>query len=313
MKITVIGSSNVDLCSKVDRLPMPGETVSNGVFLQACGGKGANQAVAARRLGGEVRFVTALGDDTLGREMLEQLRQEGIDVADTSITPGQHTGIALIMIDRQGENCIAVNPGANWTLTPDRADLFKEQITCSDVVVMQAEIPYETIKHVAGMAHRAGVAVLLNPAPVCTVDDELMCMVDVLVVNRTEAAALSGATDIEAAASRLYARGAKHVIVTLGADGAYAFNGHTGTSLSAFRVQAVDAVGAGDTFCGALAVAFARQRDIDRSGLEFAMAAAALAVTKAGAQPSIPTEEETLRFLKKVKGEGEKVKGEREK
>ena len=308
MKITVIGSSNVDMCSQIDRLPRPGETVGNGAFLQAYGGKGANQAVAARRLGGEVCFITAVGDDPLGREMLARLRKEGIGMADECITPGCHTGIALIMIDRQGENCIAVNPGANQTLSPERTDRFRGKIEHSDIVVMQAEIPYETIRHAAGMAHRAGVPVLFNPAPVCAVDDELMRMVDVLVVNRTEAATLSGTDHVEEAASRLHARGAKNVIVTLGAEGAYAFNGHAGISLPAFRVQAVDAVGAGDTFCGALAVAFARRGQVDRDGLEFAMAAAALAVTKAGAQPSIPTEEETNRFLGGGKYNGGSIK-----
>ena len=139
--------------------------------------------------------------------------------------------------------------------------------------------------------------ILLDTAGRLQMDDELMRMVDVLVVNRTEAATLSGTDHVEEAASRLHARGAKNVIVTLGAEGAYAFNGHAGISLPAFRVQAVDAVGAGDTFCGALAVAFARRGQVNRDGLEFAMAAAALAVTKAGAQPSIPTEEETNRFL----------------
>ncbi len=298
MKICVVGSSNVDMCSKVSHLPAPGETVGDGVFMQAYGGKGANQAVAAKRLGGDVNFITAVGDDALGREMMVNFRKEGICVSDAVMKEGENTGIALIMIDSKGENCIAVNPGANASLSKEMIDGCRKTIEDAYILVMQAEVPFEAVKFAAMLAKDTGVPVLYNPAPVFAVDDEMLSMTEILVVNRNEAAVLAGTDDVETAAMRLYTRGVTNVVVTLGGDGLYYFDGIDGKFMKSFKVDAVDAVGAGDTFCGALAVSYAEHgRKLCPESLRFAMAAAALSVTKAGAQPSIPTRIQTQTFL----------------
>lgn len=297
-KIIVVGSTNVDFCSHVARLPRPGETIGGGKFMQASGGKGANQAVAAARLGGDVKFITAVGNDSFGREQICNFQKASIDCSGIYCAEDVNTGIALIMIDEYGENCITVNPGANAMLTPERLSAIDDSINDADVLLMQAEISYITIKQVARKAKDAGVSVIFNPAPVCDIDAELMSMVDVLILNQTEAAILS-AKDTEAeAACELINRGVKNVVITLGSKGAcyYSSNGDV-ERISSYKVNAVDTVGAGDTFCGALAVAYAKHHTLDVASLQFASAAAALSVTRRGAQPSIPTIEETTKFM----------------
>lgn len=298
MRITVIGSSNIDMCANVPHLPCPGETITALSYNTAYGGKGANQAVAARRLGAEVSFITSLGNDSHGKELLKHFSNEGINTSGIITIPGQTTGVALITIDHKGENTIAVCPGANGDLTPDRLEPFIDLITSADIVVMQAEIPYATVKKAAHIASAAGVPVLYNPAPICNVDEEMMQMVDILVVNEDEGSTLAGckATN-EEIAKALARKGAKNVVITLGSKGAYAFNGEQGITVPSFKVKAIDTVGAGDTFCGALAVEYAKRHRIDPGSLTFASAAAALAVTRHGAQPAIPTLRETLDFL----------------
>ena len=298
MKITVIGSTNIDMCSHLHRLPGPGETAGGGKFMQANGGKGANQAVAAARLGGKVNFITALGDDNFAQQLKLEFINEGIDTSGIITIAGEHTGIALIMIDSNGENCIAVNSGANALLTPQHIDVLSHIIEQSGIIVMQAEIPYETVKHCAKIAKRASVAVLYNPAPVCEVDDEMMQMTDILVVNEHEGAQLSGLNGTaEEIARALHSRGARNVVVTLGKNGSLTFDGERTTMVPSYKVEAGDAVGAGDTFCGALAVAYAEHQRIDSDALRFATAAAALSVTKAGAQTSIPDRATTEAFI----------------
>lgn len=208
-RIAVIGSTNVDFCSYVARLPQAGETIGNGVFMQANGGKGANQAVAAARLGGDVSFVTAIGTDSIGDALLKHFENEGIDRSAVSRIADVSTGIALIVIDKKGENIITVNPGANAMLTCECIAAVKELIAGVDAVVMQAEIPYSSVKCAAQLAHDAGVAVIYNPAPVCEVDDEMMALTDVMILNQTEAAILSGSEDTAEAAQRLLNRGVK--------------------------------------------------------------------------------------------------------
>ena len=210
-RIAVIGSTNVDFCSYVARLPQAGETIGNGVFMQANGGKGANQAVAAARLGGDVSFVTAIGTDSIGDALLKHFENEGIDCSAVSRIADVSTGIALIVIDKKGENIITVNPGANAMLTCECIAAVKELIAGVDAVVMQAEIPYSSVKCAAQLAHDAGVAVIYNPAPVCEVDDEMMALTDVMILNQTEAAILSGSEDTAEAAQRLLNRGVKNV------------------------------------------------------------------------------------------------------
>lgn len=299
MKIVVVGSSNIDMVAQVDHLPAPGETVGDACFVQLLGGKGANQAVASARLGGSVTFVTSLGNDIYADILKAQFEKEGIItdyIADDAYHP---TGTALIFVADSGENCIAVAPGANYSLLPDSIVHFEEVIDEADMIVMQAEIPYETMREVALLAYRKGKRVLLNPAPACPVDRELMSSVDLLVVNEVEAALISGIAytgdNVEEMASALMESGARNVIITLGRCGVYMKNEKETIRLPGYRVDAVDTTAAGDTFCGALAVACTR-RSLDREALEFANAAAAIAVTRVGAQPSIPTLEEVERF-----------------
>lgn len=326
--IVVVGSSNVDMTARVDHLPLPGETIGNALFMQAWGGKGANQAVAAARLGGDVTFVTALGGDLNGTALQAHFTEEGINTRYILTVPQQPTGTALIFVSKDAENCIAVAPGANYSLTPLVAEQAVAALHQADILVMQAEIPYATIARTAALAKQNGCKVLLNPAPACKIDDELMHLVDILVVNETEAATITGMDvcddNLDAVAATLIECGAANVVITLGSKGVYARTAdasvNAGTPASrtaaiadassasasarvlrtkAFKVNAVDTTGAGDTFCGALAVRCATG-PITEDALRFACAAAALSVTKAGAQPSIPTEQETTDFLQKT-------------
>lgn len=319
--IVVVGSSNVDMTARVDHLPLPGETIGNALFMQAWGGKGANQAVAAARLGGDVTFVTALGGDLNGSALKTHFQQEGINTRYILTDNLQPTGTALIFVSKDAENCIAVAPGANYSLTPLVAEQAVDALHQADILVMQAEIPYATIARTADLAKQSGCKVLLNPAPACMIDDELMHLVDILVVNETEAATITGMDvcddNLDAVAATLIERGAASVVITLGSKGVYARTAAPADApavsadmsavsasakvlrANAFKVNAVDTTGAGDTFCGALAVRCAT-RPITEDALRFACAAAALSVTKAGAQPSIPTEAETTDFLQKA-------------
>lgn len=299
MKIIVVGSSNIDMVAQVNHLPIPGETVGDACFMQLFGGKGANQAVAAARLGGNVTFVTSLGNDIYADVLKRQFEKEGI-ITDYIVEDAhQPTGTALILVADSGENCIAVAPGANYSLLPESIAHFKEVIDEADMIVMQAEIPYETMRAVALLACKKGKKVLLNPAPACSLDRELMKSIDVLVVNEVEAALVSGicyaGDNMEEIACALMDMGARNVIITLGGDGVYMMNEKEAIRLPGYSVDVVDTTAAGDTFCGALAVA-CTLRGLDREALEFANAAAAIAVTRMGAQPSIPTLEEVERF-----------------
>lgn len=299
MEIIVVGSSNIDMVAQVNHLPIPGETVGDACFMQLLGGKGANQAVAAARLGGNVTFVTSLGNDIYADVLKKQFEKEGI-ITDYIIDDKSHpTGIALILVGDSGENCIAVAPGANYSLLPESIAHFEEVIDEADMIVMQAEIPYETVRAVALLAGQKGKKVLLNPAPACSLDRELMKSIDLLVVNEVEAAVVSGISNtndnIEEMACALMGMGARNVIITLGGRGVYMKNGKETIRLPGYNVDVVDTTAAGDTFCGALAVA-CTHKGIDREALQFANAAAAIAVTRMGAQPSIPTLEEVERF-----------------
>lgn len=302
MKIAVIGSSNIDMVAQVDHLPAPGETVGDARFMQSFGGKGANQAVAAARLGGAVTFVSSLGNDIYADVLKEHFQKEGIDTGYIRVDANHPTGTALIFVADSGENCIAVAPGANHSLSPDTIGHFTQAIEEANIIVMQAEIPYETIKRVALLAHEKEKKVLFNPAPACRIDAELMKAIDILVVNELEAAFVSGidytGDNLEEMAKALLEAGTRNVVITLGSEGVYMRNGQRTFRLPGYKVTAIDTVAAGDTFCGALAVVCA-QKEIDEEALVFANAAAAIAVTRAGAQPSIPTLAEVKLFLLK--------------
>ncbi len=277
-RVLVVGSANVDFTVAAARLPRPGETVSGGTLLVNHGGKGANQAVAARRLGAEVRFVGCVGDDASGREIRAALEKEGIGVAGVTATDRAATGTALIVVDGDGRNQIVVAPGANRWLGVEMVKRREADLDWAQVVMCQLETPIETVAWVLGEARRRGTTTLLNPAPFRDEAVELVPLADYLTPNETEAERLTGT-----------------VVVTLGGDGALACAATGEVRVPAFAVSVVDTTAAGDAFNAGLAVALAERRALPEA-LRFAAATGALACTRRGAQPSLPrrTEVEAL-------------------
>jgi ribokinase len=280
---------------RLPRIPEAGETVLGGSFLRADGGKGANQAVAAARLGAEVTFVGRVGADELGERAVAGLRDEGIDVSHVSRDEKEPSGVALIFVDERGENAIAVAPGANAALSEDDVERAGGAIETADVLLLQLETPLPTVERAAAVAAAAGVTVILNPAPAQPLPDSLLYRVDVLTPNEGEArllAALPGddATR-EATAGRLLERGVRRIVVTLGAAGALVITRAGEEQLvEGFSVDAVDTTAAGDAFSGALAVALAEGPSLAEA-VRFACAAGAVAATARGARPSLPRRE----------------------
>jgi ribokinase len=300
-RILVVGSANVDFTVAVPRLPAPGETVSEGTLLVNHGGKGANQAVAACRLGAEVRLIACVGDDASGRGIREALAREGIGVDGVSTTSTAATGTALITVDDEGRNQIAVAPGANRALTAADLAARADDFAWAQVVVVSLEIPLATAALALDTARRHGAMTILNPAPVPPAGVDFWPLVDVATPNEGEAARLSavsadGDAGALAAATALRALGAKSVVVTLGERGVMAVTDAGVTRVPAFAVEAVDTTAAGDAFNAGLAVAFA-ERAVLEAALRFACATAALACTRRGAQPSLPPRREVDRLL----------------
>ncbi|MGA2533122.1 MAG: ribokinase [Candidatus Aminicenantales bacterium] len=299
--ILVIGSSNTDMIIRVPRIPRPGETILGGTFSMSPGGKGANQAVAAARAGGRVTFVARAGDDIFGRQALRNFEADGIDTRFVACDAWAPSGVALINVADDGENAISVAPGANARLTSEDIQKAAAAFEGSDIVLMQLETPLDTVRAAVEAARIRGIPVILNPAPARELDDGLLKNVTILTPNETEAEALTGikvATESDArrAAAALRARGPRGVIITLGEKGCYAAADDFEGRIPAFRVRPVDTTAAGDVFNGALAVALAEQRAIVEA-LRFASAAAALSVTKLGAQPSAPTRADIEKLL----------------
>lgn len=291
-KILVIGSCNTDMVVRAERLPVPGETILGGTFLMNPGGKGANQAIAAARLGGEVTFVAKIGYDLFGLQALEILRAEKIDTEYVLTDRQGPSGVALIFVDRCGENSIIVAPGANFRLTPEDIDKAEERIRGADILLMQLEVPIETVEYAAAIAGRYGKRVILNPAPASALSDSFLRHVYAILPNRIEAQMLSGIEVVDAASARRAAeaigsRGIEHVVITLGKDGAYVKERDRYTMIPAQQAATVDTTGAGDVFCGAFCTALAEGRSVT-DAVRFANAAAAVAVTHVGAQSSIP-------------------------
>jgi ribokinase len=303
--VLVIGSSNTDLIIKVVRIPKPGETILGGEFARAAGGKGANQAVAAARAGGAVTFVARLGRDANGDVALAGFRADGINVKHILRDANAPSGVALIFVDKNGENSIAVAPGANDKLSPADVSEARAAFHRARVVLLQLETPLPTVMAAAGLAAGAGVRVVLNPAPARSLPAQLLKHIYLLTPNESEAERLTGvAVKNEAsaakAAQKLLARGVQNVIITLGSRGAFVAGKDLRQLIPGFKVSAVDATGAGDVFNGALVVALAEGRSLLEAA-RFASAAAAISVTRLGAQPSAPARREIESVLASVK------------
>jgi ribokinase len=294
--IFVIGSSNTDMVIRSDKLPAPGETIIGSEFMMNAGGKGANQAVAAAKLGAAVTFACKVGDDIFGRQSLQGFQQAGINTDFVLTDPGNPSGVALILVDGNGENCIAVAPGANGAL--QIADLEKviEQIVKDDIVLLQLEIPIPTVAYAIKKCHDKGARVILNPAPAQLLDDALFRFVDTLTPNETEAELLTGikVNDLQSAANAatiLQNKGITNVIITMGSKGAYLLNSSVHKLIPSPVVVAIDSTAAGDVFNGALAVALTGSFDLEQA-VAFACKAAAVSVTRMGAQASAPVRSE---------------------
>jgi ribokinase len=305
-RICVIGSANLDMTMALPRLPRPGETVPGGTLFTHRGGKGANQAVAARLLGAEVRMIGCVGQDRAGAQIREGLAQLGIGVDGLVTVSGTATATALILVDPDGQNQIGVALGANDRLTVEMASAHEASIAWADVLLCQLETPLPVVRWGVESAKRHDVRTILNPAPAQPLTDDLLGLVDFLTPNEVEAGALSGVEvhDVETAreaAERLLARGARRVIVTLGGLGALAHDDEAALHFPAFPVAVVDTTAAGDAFNGALAVGIAAGGGLEQA-IPLAAAAAALTCTKRGAQDSLPRRAEVEGFLQSLRG-----------
>jgi ribokinase len=305
-KILVIGSANTDMIVNVPRIPRPGETILGGKFLLAAGGKGANQAVASARAGGNVTFVSKVGNDGFGNKSIEDYKKDYINTDYILIDENEPTGVALIYVSEDGENSIAVASGANMKITTEDILNISELIKKSDFLLMQLEIPLEAVKAAAKIAHQLNKKIILNPAPAQYLDDELIKCISVITPNETEAEVLTGIKiksdkDISDAAEFLIAKGIETVIITLGARGIYLATKDIKKFIPSFKVNTVDTTAAGDVFNGALVTAMAEEKSLIDTVI-FGNAASALSVTKSGAQPSIPLRMDIDHFLKLNKG-----------
>ncbi len=295
-RIVVVGSSNTDLIIKLNRIPRPGETIIGGKFASAAGGKGANQAVAAARAGGAVTLIARVGCDDMGKKAVAGFVGDGINVNHVLWDRASPSGVALIFVGQDGENSIAVASGANDKLSPTDVRRAANVFRGADVLVLQLETPLNTVRTAAELAARAGVKVLLNPAPARKLPDTLLKHVDVLTPNEGEAEMLTGikVRDPSAAAQAaqaLLARGVRNVVITMGSRGAFVGGRAVRQMIPAYNVKAVDTTAAGDVFNGALAVALAEGRSLLEAA-RFATAAAAISVTRLGAQTSAPKRHE---------------------
>jgi ribokinase len=294
--IVVVGSANTDMVVKSPHIPGPGETVIGGEFLLAAGGKGANQAVAAARLGAHVTLVACLGNDLFGDQAMAGYEREGIDVSMIVRSSQAASGVALIIVDAQGENSIAVASGANARLSPADIERAADQIAQADALLVQLEVPMPAVRRAIQIAHDAGVPVILNPAPAQEIDVALLRMVTVATPNEHEIKVVAGLQDQDAAVSAMLDAGAQTVLVTLGKDGVLWAAGKTRTQIPAFQVKAIDTTAAGDAFNGGLACALGDGKPMAKA-IRYANAVAALSVTRMGAQPSLPLAQEVAAFL----------------
>lgn len=300
-KLVVLGSTNIDHILDVPYFLAPGETLSADDYQVALGGKGANQAVAAGRAGANIQFITALGDDPFGREALEQFKKDKIDASLIEIIENEKTGVALIFVNREGENVIGIHGGANDRVTPKLIEQKIEAITSADALLMQLEIPQATIELATQKAKENNVTVILNPAPARELPDHFLSKIDIITPNETEAEILTGikvnsTENADKASKILHGKGIQTVIITMGKEGAWVSHEGKGELVAGFTVKAIDTIAAGDTFNGVLVTALLEDHPLDVA-IRKAHAAAAIAVTRKGAQPSIPWRDEIEEFL----------------
>ncbi|EPL3848032.1 ribokinase [Klebsiella aerogenes] len=301
-KLVVLGSINADHILNLKSFPTPGETVTGNHYQVAFGGKGANQAVAAGRSGADIAFIACTGDDDIGERVRRQLASDNIDVAPVRTVAGESTGVALIFVNAEGENVIGIHAGANAALSVSQVEAEKERIASAQALLMQLESPLESVMAAAKIAHQHQTTVVLNPAPARELSDELLALVDVITPNETEAEKLTGIRvesddDAAKAASALHAKGIGTVMITLGSRGVWLSCEGESRRVLGFKVQAIDTIAAGDTFNGAFVTALLEGREVP-DAIRFAHAAAAIAVTRKGAQPSVPWRKEIDEFLR---------------
>lgn len=298
-KILVVGSSNTDMVIKTTKFPAPGETLLGGDFFMNAGGKGANQAVAAARLGGEVIFICKTGDDIFGKRAIELFRKEGIDTSYTILDKNLPSGVALITVDNNAENSIVVAPGANANLLPEDIKKSRNIVGDCNYILMQLEIPLSTVDYVTEIALGKNRKVILNPAPAQLLPERLIKKLFVITPNESEAEILTGVKvdtieSAKIAAKKLNEMGAKNVIITMGAKGALILSNGKFDFIPARTVKAVDTTAAGDVFNGALTVALSEGRNMF-DAVNFASGAAAVSVTRVGAQSSAPYRDELVK------------------
>ncbi|MBD9645685.1 ribokinase [Pantoea sp. PNT02] len=300
-KLAVLGSINADHILNLAHFPRPGETVIGKQYHIAFGGKGANQAVAAGRAGADIAFIACVGADDIGERIRQQLQQDRIDTAPVETVADESTGVAMIFVNGEGENNIGIYSGANAALTPARVAQHQQVIADADALLMQLESPLESVLAAAKIARAQQTQVILNPAPATALSDELLALIDIITPNETEAEILTGIAvksdeDAARAAAALHAKGIATVLITLGRRGVWLSEQGNGVRIPGFSVQAIDTIAAGDTFNGAFITA--RLEGVAmHDAVRFAHAAAAIAVTRPGAQPSVPWRTEIDAFL----------------
>lgn len=295
--IVVVGSLNMDLVVRTTRHPQVGETILGNDFRTFPGGKGANQAVAAAKLGYHVKMIGRVGQDAFGDQLIKAVADSGVETTYIRREPGAATGVALITVDEGGQNTIVVASGANWRLTPEDVAAAEVAFKGASVLLLQLECPLNTVEHAIQIARQNHVQVVLNPAPAQILDAAFLESVDFLIPNQTELALLAGQESLQAAIDVMRAHGVKQMVVTLGEQGALVVAEGIQETIPTFRVPVVDTTAAGDAFAGAFAAALSEGLSTQQATV-WGNAAGALAVTRAGAQPSLPTREEFDTFLK---------------
>jgi len=302
-KLVVLGSINADHVLQIPTFPKPGETLIGNHYTVIPGGKGANQAVAAARLGTSVAFIASVGDDSFGKNICEHFKQDGINISPIQIVENCPTGIAMIQVSADGENAICLSPEANNKLDIHVVESHSELIATAEYLLMQLETPIEGVQSAAKIAHEAHTKIILNPAPAKPLPDELLALITIITPNETEAEILTGIKvtnekSAQSAAEKLHAKGIETVLITLGSKGVWFSHLEKHKMIQGFKVNVVDTTAAGDTFNGAFVTGLLEKKNNEES-IKFAHAAAALSVTKHGAQTSIPTRDDVEQFIKK--------------